>query len=54
MTAKLKLKDIKDKLKDDTLDLSLYELEEVPVREIVSGSSSILQKKKKFIEIYKF
>ncbi|XP_029671206.1 leucine-rich repeat-containing protein 59 [Formica exsecta] len=36
MTVKLKLKDVKDKLKDDTLDLSLCELEEVPVREIAS------------------
>ncbi|GAB1861257.1 Leucine-rich repeat protein soc-2 homolog [Camponotus japonicus] len=36
MTVQLKLKDVKDKLKDDTLDLSLYELEEVPVREIAS------------------
>lgn len=36
MTNKLKLKDVKDKLKDDTLDLSLCELKEVPVREIVS------------------
>lgn len=36
MTIKLKLKDVKDKLKDDTLDLSLCELEEVPVREIAS------------------
>jgi len=47
MTVQLKLKDIKDKLKDDTLDLSLYELEEVPVREIVSDSSSLKKKKKK-------
>lgn len=36
MTIKLKLKDVKDKLKEDTLDLSLCDLEEVPVREIVS------------------
>lgn len=36
MTVKLKLKDVKDKLKEDTLDLSLCDLEEVPVREIVS------------------
>lgn len=36
MTNKLKLKDVKDKLKDDTLDLSLCELKEVPVREIAS------------------
>lgn len=36
MTVKLKLKDVKDKLKDDTLDLSLCDLEEVPVREIAS------------------
>ncbi|KAL6263201.1 hypothetical protein P5V15_006001 [Pogonomyrmex californicus] len=36
MTVKLKLKDVKDKLKEDTLDLSLCDLEEVPVREIAS------------------
>ncbi|RLU26824.1 hypothetical protein DMN91_000621 [Ooceraea biroi] len=36
MTVKLKLKDVKDKLKDDCLDLSLCDLEEVPVREIAS------------------
>ncbi|KYQ52162.1 Leucine-rich repeat-containing protein 59 [Trachymyrmex zeteki] len=36
MTIKLKLKDVKDKLKEDTLDLSLCDLEEVPVREIAS------------------
>ncbi|XP_072743771.1 uncharacterized protein [Anoplolepis gracilipes] len=36
MTVKLKLKDVKDKLKENSLDLSLCELEEVPVREIVS------------------
>lgn len=36
MTVKLKLKDVKDKLREDTLDLSLCDLEEVPVREIVS------------------
>lgn len=36
MTVKLKLKDVKDKLKDDSLDLSLCDLEEVPVREIAS------------------
>ncbi|KAL0117160.1 hypothetical protein PUN28_010181 [Cardiocondyla obscurior] len=36
MTIKLKLKDVRDKLKDDTLDLSLCDLEEVPVREIAS------------------
>ncbi|XP_011700428.1 PREDICTED: leucine-rich repeat-containing protein 59 [Wasmannia auropunctata] len=36
MTVKLKLKDVKDKLREDTLDLSLCDLEEVPVREIAS------------------
>ncbi|KYN36567.1 Leucine-rich repeat-containing protein 59 [Trachymyrmex septentrionalis] len=36
MTIKLKLKDVKDKLREDTLDLSLCDLEEVPVREIAS------------------
>lgn len=36
MAAKLNLKNVKDKLKDDTLDLSFCELKEVPVREIVS------------------
>ncbi|KYN15721.1 PREDICTED: leucine-rich repeat-containing protein 59 [Trachymyrmex cornetzi] len=36
MTVKLKLKDVKDKLKEDALDLSLCDLEEVPVREIAS------------------
>ncbi|XP_031783610.1 leucine-rich repeat-containing protein 59 [Nasonia vitripennis] len=34
MTGKMTLKDIKDKLDDDTLDLSLCDLEEVPVKEI--------------------
>lgn len=46
MTIKLKLKDVKDKLKDETLDLSLCELEEVPVREIVSDFSVLYRKKK--------
>ena len=36
MSGKMTVKDIKDKLDDDTLDLSLCDLEEVPVREIVS------------------
>ncbi|XP_014474281.1 PREDICTED: leucine-rich repeat-containing protein 59 [Dinoponera quadriceps] len=36
MTVKLNLKNIKDKLKDNSLDLSLCELKEVPVREIAS------------------
>lgn len=35
MSGKLTVKDIKDKLDDDTLDLSLCDLEEVPVKEIV-------------------
>lgn len=39
MTVKLNLKNIKDKLKDNSLDLSLCELKEVPVREIVSNKS---------------
>lgn len=38
MTVKLNLKNIKDKLKDNSLDLSLCELKEVPVREIVSNN----------------
>lgn len=37
MSGKLTAKDIKDKLEDDTLDLSLCDLEEVPVKEIVSS-----------------
>ncbi|EFN79052.1 Leucine-rich repeat-containing protein 59 [Harpegnathos saltator] len=36
MTVKLNLKNIKDKLKDNNLDLSLCDLKEVPVREIAS------------------
>ena len=30
-----KLKNLKDKLEDDTLDLSLCDIEQVPVKEIV-------------------
>lgn len=45
MTVKLKLKDVKDKLKDDSLDLSLCDLEEVPVREIVSDFPSFYIKR---------
>lgn len=33
MTNKIK---VKDKLEDDTLDLSFCDLQEVPIREIVS------------------
>ena len=35
MSGKLTVKDIKNKLQDDTLDLSLCDLEDVPVKEIV-------------------
>lgn len=35
MSGKLTAKEIKDKLDNDTLDLSLCDLDEVPVKEIV-------------------
>lgn len=37
-------KEVRDKLDDDTLDLSLCDLEEVPVKEIVSYLSHLIFK----------
>lgn len=50
MPQKMSEKKIKDSLKNDTLDLSYCELQEVPVQKIVSAFPSTLQFFKIIIE----